>query len=69
MRKWVERRVKLPNKKDKPSLIHAFQTTVDAALHRKGITAQKITTDAQFDLIYSEMSNVIVKESQETFGK
>jgi hypothetical protein len=66
MRKWVERRVKLPKKEDKCSLINTFQTTVDAALQRKGITAQKITTN---DQIYSELSNVIVTESQETFGK
>jgi hypothetical protein len=69
MRKWVERRVKLPKKEDKCSLINTFQTTVDAALQRKGITAQKITTNDQFDQIYSELSNVIVTESQETFGK
>ena len=68
MRKWVGRRVKLPKKKDKSSLIHAFQTTVDAALHQKGITAQEITTNHQFDQIYNEMSNAIVTESQKTFG-
>ena len=68
LRKWIERRIKIPPKETKQRMIEDFKQQISNDMASLELMSQPILNDKKFDEIYDDLTTILSTASKKIFG-